>query len=513
MKRFALGSTVPFTTALLWAAPLFIIAGTTAGLVSDRWDWLPVTLLSLGGVALLLWLIIQSRVSGSFWGRRSTQTSTNAILTVVAVIVLLGVVNFLGNRYSVEIDLTENQAFTLAAETRDVLQNLEEPVEVLVFDTNAASRDRLLLEQYRRQSNDRFSFEFVDPQAQPSLAREYNVTQVGQVIVKAGSKTQRIDEDLAERNLTPAIIRVTSDRTVTAYFTTGHNELPLTGGSASLGEVAKLLEQRDVELLPLNLLEKGRVPEDADVIVVAGPRQPFLRLEEELLKRYLNNGGSLLLMLDVDVNIGLEDLLKDWGLTLDNRWVIEGSGVGQQVGLGPDTIIVTTYGNHPITQRFAQGPSLFPRAQAIRIEPVKDDDIVELALSGSQTWAETDWHSGDLEFTEGVDTLGPLPVGVAVTRTLSKEPLKQARLVVFGDSEFATNGVIAYQGINSDLLVNSVLWLGDRAQEELSLRPREATNRRLQLNVTTKRWIEMTAVFLLPLLAFGLAVVVWWRRR
>jgi len=513
MKRFALGSSAAVSTALLWVAPLCLIAGATAGIVSDRWDWVPLTLLSVGAGALLLWLILQSRVSGGFWGRRSTQMSTNAILTVVAVIALLGVVNVLGNRYSVDIDLTENQSFTLAVETRDVLQNLKEPVQVLVFDTNAASRDRLLLEQYRRHANNRFSFEFVDPQAQPSLARQYNVTQVGQVIVKAGTKTQRIDEDLSESNLTPALIRVTSDRTVTAYFTTGHNELPLTGGSASLSEVAKLLEQRDVELLPLNLLEKGKVPEDANVIVVAGPRQPFLRLEEDLLKNYLNRGGSLLLMLDVDVNVGLADLLKDWGLTLDNRWVIDGSGVGQQVGLGPDTIIVTTYGNHPITQRFAQGPSVFPRAQAIRIEPVKDDDIVELALSGSQTWAETDWQSGNLEFTEGVDTLGPLPLAVAITRTLSEEPAKQARLVVFGDSEFATDGVIAYQGINSDLFVNSVLWLGDRDQQALSLRPRQTTNRRLQLNVTTSRWIEISAVLLLPLLGFGLAVFLWWRRR
>lgn len=230
---------------------------------------------SFGGIALLLWLIQQSRVSTGFWGRRSTQTSTNAILTVIAVIALLGIVNFLADRYRVEIDLTENRAFTLAAETRDVLQTLEQPVRVLVFDANAASRDRLLLEQYRRQANNQFSFEFIDPQEQPALAKKYNVTQVGQVIVVAGEKTQRIDEDLSESNLTPALIRVTSDRTIRAYFTTGHNELPLTGGSASLSEVAKLLEQRDVELLPLNLLEKGKIPEDANVIVVAGPGSPF----------------------------------------------------------------------------------------------------------------------------------------------------------------------------------------------------------------------------------------------
>ncbi len=513
MKRFALGSPERLTTVLLWAAPLLIIAGLSAGLVTNRWNWLPLGLLALGGSALLLWLIQQSRVSTGFWGRRSTQTSTNAILTVIAVIALLGIINFLADRYSVEIDLTENRAFTLAAETRDVLQTLDQPVRVLVFDANAASRDRLLLEQYRRQANSQFSFEFIDPQEQPALAKKYNVTQVGQVIVVAGKKTQRIDEDLSESNLTPALIRVTSDRTIRAYFTTGHNELPLAGGAASLSEVAKLLEQRDIELLPLNLLEKGKIPEDANVIVVAGPRQPFLRLEQDLLKAYLNRGGSLLLMLDVDVNAGLDDLLNNWGLTLDNRWVIDGSGVGQQVGLGPDTIVVTTYGNHPITQRFAQGPSVFPRAQAIRIDPVKDDDIVEIVLSGPQTWAETDWESGNLEFTEGVDTKGPLPIGVAITRQLSNNPPKEARLVVFGDSEFATDGVIAYQGINSDLFVNSVLWLGDRDQKALSIRPRETTNRRLQLNVTTSRWLEIISVFLLPLVGFGAAVFVWWRRR
>ncbi|MDG2991077.1 Gldg family protein [Candidatus Synechococcus calcipolaris G9] len=521
MKRVSLPKKLPFSPSSQWLlglAPLLLVAGIAAGVVTDTWNWLPMTLLALAGLCLLAWLVMEARVSGGFWGRRSTQVGTNALLSLVAVLVLLGVVNFLGDRYMVEFDLTENQNFTLAAETQEVITSLEEPVNILVFSANPNPSDRLLLEQYRRQSEGQVNFEFVDPQARPGLAQKYNIQRAGDVILEAGNTSRPLEGDLSETNLTPGILRVTSDRRTRAYFTTGHGEIPLTGEGSSLSEVAQALEQRAVEVEPLNLLETGNIPEDANVVIVAGPRQPFLELEENILEDYLKRGGSVLLMLDVDGNPGLTSLLSNWGLTLDSRWVIDGSGIGQQVGLGPDTVIVTQYGNHPITGKFAQGPSLFPRVQAVVVEPVDQDEVVDLVITGEQTWAEAEWQSGDLTFDEGVDTPGPLTLGVAISRPLAVpengETLdKESRLVVFGDSEFASDRVLAYQGVNSDLFINSVLWLGDRDDQVLTVRARESPNRRLQMNVATSRWISVISLLILPLIGFGLAVVVWWKRR
>ncbi len=63
---------------------------------------------SLVAVALLvigLMLVVASvaasdlRSWSGFWRRRSTQAGTNAAVSVLAVLVILGLVNFLGDRY------------------------------------------------------------------------------------------------------------------------------------------------------------------------------------------------------------------------------------------------------------------------------------------------------------------------------------------------------------------------------------------------------------------------------
>ncbi|MDA0674104.1 MAG: ABC transporter, partial [Cyanobacteria bacterium] len=107
------------------------LALATAGLVSGGltgWQLLPTGLLVLGLGLLLVGL---SFSGGAFWQQRSTQAGTNAALAVVAMLVILGLVNFLGVRYSSRIDLTENQIFTLAPATQQLTADLDQPVKVV----------------------------------------------------------------------------------------------------------------------------------------------------------------------------------------------------------------------------------------------------------------------------------------------------------------------------------------------------------------------------------------------
>lgn len=499
-------------------ALLLLIMGIAAGIVSGSWGIIPVTLLALAGVLLLAWLVIQSRISPGFWGRRSTQTSANRLLSLLAVLVILGIINFLGVRYGTQFDLTENQQFTLALESQEVLKNLQQPVNILVFEGNPPSSQRLLLEQFQRQSQGKVSFQFIDPTEQPGLAKKFNVQQTGEVILEAGNRSQPLEGELKEANLTPALVKVTGDQTTRAYFTHGHGELALSGGNQSLSQALEVLNKRNVVSEPLNLLTNPEVPADANVVIVAGPRQRFLAPEVTALETFLKKGGSVLLMLDPDVEAGLEPLLNAWGIKLDNRWVIDGSGVAQQVGLGPDTVVAFEYGSHPITQRFAQGPSLFPQVQAILVAPRDQDDVINLVTTSPQTWAESNPQAESFSFDPNQDQPGPLTLGVAITRPLASETQanetkpQDSRLVVFGDSGFAANSFFE-QGINGDLFVNSVLWLGERDDQPLSIRPKDATNRRLSLSVATNRWVILISLLLLPLLGFGMAIGAWWQRR
>ena len=148
-----------------------VTAGLLAGLVAG-WTPLPAGLL-IGGIGLLVvGLGFSEYGQGRFWSQRSTEAGANALVATLAVLVILGLVNFLAVRYSSRLDLTENQIFTLAPQSQEVVQTLEAPVELVIFDALPNSQDRQLLESYQRQG-DQFTYEYVNPYDNPRKAQEF----------------------------------------------------------------------------------------------------------------------------------------------------------------------------------------------------------------------------------------------------------------------------------------------------------------------------------------------------
>ncbi len=508
-----------------WLGPILITTGLGARVVSDTWGSVPLGLLIAGIVILSLWLLFQARMLSGFWGRRSTQAGTNVLLTILAMVTILGLLNFLAVQHPARWDLTEAQFFSLAPQTQEVLRNLKQPVKVLIFDSQPEPATRTLLEQYRRQGAAKFSFEFIDPQAQPGLAQKYKVQNPGQVILESNQRTLPLEGTLAESSLTSGIARVVSDRQSHTYFLQGHGEIPLEAeaGQESLSQAAQALTERNINVTPLNLIEQKQIPPDASVVVVAGPKRPLLKPEVKILQDYLQRGGSVLLLLDPETKSGLDSLLQDWGVKLDNRLVVDASGQGQLVGLGPAVPLVTRYGPSPITQAFAQGVSFFPLAQALQIQQKPNQQVIELLFTGEQSWAESAPDRPELRFDPQSDRQGPLVLGVQISRSLettTKTPPPspeqqsgpQARLIVIGDANFATDGTFD-QGLNGDLFLNALTWLSDRPDQVLSIRPKEATNRRLELTAQQGRLITLLGLGVLPLTAFSTAAGLWWRRR
>ena len=94
--------------------------------------------------------------------------------------------------------------------------------------------------------------------------------------------------------------------------------------------------------------------------MVAGPAEEFFDAEVQALQEYLNNGGSLMLLIDPRTSPRLGSLLDDWGVTLDDRIVLDTSGTGQLVGLGPATPLVTDYPRPPHHQRLRRWTVVLP---------------------------------------------------------------------------------------------------------------------------------------------------------
>ncbi|MBD2775351.1 GldG family protein [Iningainema tapete] len=542
---------------LFWFGPFLLTAGLTAGLASDSWGTLPSALIISGIVIIGLWVIWQSYYS-KWWSQRSTQVSTNALVATTAVLVILGLVNFLGTRYHFRTDVTETQLFTLAPQSRQLLRSLSQPVKVWIFAINQNSQDRQLLENYQRYSS-RFKFEYVDPQAKPILAAKFGVKENnGEVYLESGDKRQLVQvvneqERLSELSLTNRLQQIVSPSTVKVYFLQGHGEHQLSLGEGGMSQAVQGLGDRNFTTSALNLTEKSSIPQDATVVVIAGIKRGLFDTEVKALQDYLNRGGNLLLLIDPGTDAKLDNLLAEWGVQLDYRLAVDQSG--EMVGFGPAVAFVTTYGKHPITQDFGNGISFYRLARPIDTIVVPEIEATPLLLTQPypETWAESDLESENLQFNPQSDRKGPLTLGVALrkkiipqvetlrrsvstptsnptptgqsvsTPTSNPTPTGQSvstppsnpkvsQMVVIGDSDFATDGLFGQQ-LNKDVFLNSVSWLSQQEQQSLSIRPKEVKNRRLNITIAQAHIITWSSLLVLPILALAGSVILWWRRR
>ena len=538
---------------VFWLGPFFLAAGLTVGLISEKWRIIPLLLIIIGLIICGLWVIVQSQ-QNKWWQKRSTQSGTNALVATLSVLIILGLINFLGIRYHLRLDLTDSQLFTLSPQSRELVSNLPETMKVWLFSKEQNIQDRELLDNYHRQSN-KFKFEYVDPQLKPGIAEKFGVKDYGEVYLEFQNKRQVVqiiseNERLSEVKLTARLQQITSSKTAKIYFLQGHGEHPLSASKGAISQAIQGLIDKNFITSGLNLAEQPQVPDDAAVIVVAVPQKELLTGEITALQNYLNRGGNLLLMIDPNTNPKIDTILKDWGVRLDDRLAIDTSGANLQ--LGPAAILVTEYGQHPITKDFGKNISVYPLTRPLEIDSVSGIESMALLKTKPYpgSWAESDQKSEKLEFNEGKDLKGPLTLGVALTRKLSNQtsptptpiptnsptpiptnsptpiptnsptPIptnspataKESRLVVFGNSNFAVDGLFGQQ-LNGDVFLNSVSWLSQQDQQLLSIRPKEPKNRRIIISTFQANLLTISALFLLPLIGLVTGFIIWWKRR
>ena len=570
---------------LFWLGPILTIIGVSAGFVSGTWEPIPLALITAGIVITGLWIFYQAysierNSTINWWSGRATEAGTNAIFATISVLIILALINFLAVRYQTRIDFTENQKFTLSPQTIEVLENLQQPVKVWIFDRGENPQYSQLLENYQRQGNGKFRFELVDPQTQPGKANQFGVKQLGEIHLEVGEKKEVIIsrqlEPLTESKLTNSIEKILGSKILNIYFLQGHGERELTEGQKGFSEAVNALENKNYIVESINLASISQVPENADVLIIAGPQREFLEAEVTALQEYLDQGGGVLIMLDPSTDPGLNDLFAEWGVLVDDRLAIDNPEIGRLVGLDPWVVLVTRYSEHPITQDFGNGISLYPFARPIESEAIDGIEESPLIWTNDQSWAETDLR-GQLIFNEGRDRLGPLSLGVALTRSSTGEksneteldltpipplpgqppnqpvatsaseleaekettsaevipPLpgqppdeldsskieaksenksEEARLIVLGNSQFATNGWFQQQ-LNGDVFLNSVSWLSKPEQETLSISPKKTTNRRIAMTLVEARFLSWMAIVILPILALAIGGIIWWQRR
>jgi ABC-type uncharacterized transport system involved in gliding motility auxiliary subunit len=485
-----------------------IVAGIIPWLITAKFSAIYLSLIILGILSIAVSLINKAE---KFFSERSTQAGTNAIITTISVLIIIALINFLATRYSYRLDLTENQILSLAPQSQEIVKNLPKKLKVWVFTRENNPFDKDLLENYSRYGKN-FTFEFIDPQIRIELAQKFNLKNTGEVYLEYGDKkslitTLKPGETLSEILLTNAIETIKKERSTSIYILQGHGESSLDNKEDGLSQIISSLQAKGNTINSLNLATTNQIPDQTNLILIPGPKKELFTQEIDTLKTYLNSGKSLMVLLDPNTKTGLEPLLKDWGLTFDDRLLIDGSGGGESLGLGPATIIVTNYGDHPITMNFGNNITVFPLARHIDMTTTPGIEATPIVLTNQQTWAESDISGNEVKFNQEADLPGPLNLGIVLTKEDTK-----SRLIVIGNSGFITNSWIGQQ-FNQDLFLNSVNWLTQDDNSTLSISPKESKNRRLNLTPIKSLIITLLSVLIMPLAALITAGLIWWKRR
>jgi ABC-type uncharacterized transport system involved in gliding motility auxiliary subunit len=479
-----------FILKYLYVPGAFLLSmGVMMGFVGEQWWPLPVVTIGLGIMAIGSWLGMLICQKG-WW----QSIDRRMILQTIGVCGVLLIVNTLIASYSWRWDLTENQLFTLSSQTQQIVSSLKKPVKVWVFTEQKNLANQEVLDAYRR-INPKFSFEFANYES--ASAQKLKVQAPGEVHLTSGNDQQLLSSlnpggSISEVQLTTGIERLLAGR-IPLYWLQGHGE----PDPQTFTQTAKLLSERNYLIKPLVLAQT--IPKDAAVLAIVGSQKPLLAAEVSEVDRYLSSGGRLLLLVDAKVQIGLDELLKKWGITLQNR-IVHSQIKNTQAALG----VVTNYSEHPITQSFGQNISLYPAARPLAWQKNPDLEGQSILSTDAQSWSAP-LGNQQPKFNPQVDQRGPLTLGIAVSSAKSK-----GRLVVIGSAQFIQDGLIS-QYINSDVLLNSLGWLDDRST--LAIRPKEITNRRINPAFWQTQLLFWIPIGILPLFSFVVAGRLWWQQR
>ena len=493
------------------------------------------------GLVLILFYAAANwrEITGGGFSRRQARLGAIAATSVVLVLGILAALNYLSNRRSYRWDLTENKEFSLSDQTKQILQKLDAPVQMLVFDQqDGFERFRDRLDAYEYASNRKLTVEYVNPDREPVRATQNQVQSYGTVVINYKGRTERVVGS-EEQQISNALIKVLTGEERVLYFLQGHGERDTVSSEREgYSAIVQALGSENYKVETLALAQKPEVPGNATAVVVAGPRTDLLQPEADALAKYLDAGGKLLVLIDPPEKAGtaplttLTGLLKSWALEVGNDIVVDTSGVGQLMGMNEVMPVAVRYPSHPIVSRF-RVITAYPFARSVRAASAGAEgrSAQTFIESSPQSWAETslaDLFAGKpVGFNEGQDSQGPVSLGAAVSaaapsppapaaaeggdKPAEDAPKPQTRVAAIGDSDFAANGYLGIQG-NRDLFLNTVNWLAEQ-ENLISIRPRDPEDQRLTLTGAARTFVLWGPMLVLPLAIAVVGFTVLRRRR
>ncbi|GEM_PF-1177484 len=473
---------------------------------------------------------------------------TNWSIFIILCISLFVIVNYLSIRHFKTFDMTFSGEFSLSEQTKKFLKNLKEEIEIYVLlpvGDESYERVERLLNSFKSESP-KIKVEFLDPEKDREkyemVLKKYSVTTPNAVVFANKERSKWVEKDQfveydfsnyqfdgmakvksfkGEGSFLNAMYEVVDPRKPKIYFTIGHGERrDFEENNKGIYLFKERLSKEGAVTEELQTIGLAEIPEDASLVIVAGPQMPFTKQEEEILERYFERGGALFLFLDPVIEegkemkfgkTGLEEMCERFGVEL-----LDGLIVDPEASLlagRAQTFFGVNYSHHSITSDLEKNkyPILFILARPLKVVDAvnKDYKSETLISTSSAAWGETNLSNLKDVKKDEKDHQGVLTLSAVV----SSKGKNKSRMVVVGDSDVISEGAFLSQlGGNSIFALNCVHYLVEQ-EERISIPPKEVSRQSIVLTSTQLITNFVILVVLFPFIIAVFGVFVYFVRR
>jgi ABC-type uncharacterized transport system involved in gliding motility auxiliary subunit len=492
----------------------------------------------VAGIAgIALWGTMTPDDFKAFISGRQARYSTGAVFSTLLLIGIVALTYIILQRSVLTLDMTLDSRFTLSPESKILLSRVTQPMQITGFysPANLAIRDLddTFFRAYEVETNGLIRRQYINPEEEPATAAVFDVRNDGDVFLSFLNPDGTVNPDTIrfvprgarqERDMSTAIARMLVTQNYIVYFETGRGALsPIDATQQSLSELNNAIRENGLITNPLNLSEivinGGSIPSNAAALILARPTSDLSAEEVLLISNYLAQGGGLLVL--ADVQFGENTFLGTGSPLNDYLWTTFGIRAGSSVIVDPsfsiqtalDLTVAAVYTDTPMGARFDQRtmPSLFRIVRSLDVNNTPPPNISNgrVVVSSPDSYGETNLQA--LAQTndyarDAQDIAGPLDYEVWAFHHQTG-----ARVVMFGDSDFATNGFTLRASGNAVLLVDAISWVTNYS-DAIIFDPISATVTPVLISGQILDLLAFATVIVMPSIVLAIGLWVWRKR-
>lgn len=461
------------------------------------------------------------------------------ILLVAIIICLYFIINIgIEMLNPTDIDMTKDKNYSISQQTKDKLTNLDKDVTIYLYKFENYQYVVDFANKYTK-INDHIKAENLENlNSKSEWKTEYGLSDsTPAIIVSSGDNEKVLYEydlitydytsgrqiDITEEAITNAIVNVTIDEKPKLYLLTGHNQY----SDEYLYSMQSALLSEGNEFETVDLLSKGKVPDDCDVLIITTLKEDITQAEKDYIIDYIKNGGDILLLSDPNINKlelpNFQKVLDEYGISISEGILLEGDS-SRRIANYPNMILTNIDSGTSITRNLETGINLclvtLGKIDIEDQEKLEDLNVTTeiLATVSDKAFYRTDIDIDTFDKTDDDEDAPNAVVGAILTKQVDGD--NNSKLLVFSNNVFATNAPIQINTQyymyaidlynNQDAILNSLSYLTEREDTITIRKDIEIVNYAVS---ESQHQIILTIIFGLPIFIIIVGIIVWQVRR